>query len=45
MYEICVNNLLHTEWELRHLAVLILKELLLHSDYLGFHHTFKLNSK
>lgn len=44
MYEICIGNLLHTEWELRHLAVLILKELLLHSHFLGFTQTFRLKA-
>ena len=45
MYEICIANLLHTEWELRHLAVLILKEMLLHSEFLGFSHRFSLQKE
>jgi hypothetical protein len=32
--------MLNTEWELRHLSVLILRELLLHSEFLGFSHKF-----
>ena len=43
MYEICVNNLLHTEWELRHLAVLILKELLVNCDFLGYSQSLMLS--
>lgn len=43
MYEICISNMLSTEWELRHLSVLILKELLLHSEFLGFSHKFVMN--
>jgi hypothetical protein len=35
--------MLHSEWELRHLSVLILKELLLHSEFLGFSHSFKMS--
>jgi hypothetical protein len=45
MYEICISNMLHTEWELRHLSVLILKELLMHSEFLGFSHKFTLKKE
>jgi CRISPR/Cas system CSM-associated protein Csm3 (group 7 of RAMP superfamily) len=45
MYEICVNNLLHTEWELRHLAVLILKELLVNCDFLGYSQSLMLSKQ
>jgi hypothetical protein len=37
-----MENITHSEWELRHLSVLILKELLLHSEFLGFSHTFSM---
>jgi hypothetical protein len=43
MYDICIENMLHSEWELRHLSVLILKELLLHSEFLGFSHSFTMS--
>ena len=36
LYQICVENLLNPEWELRHLSVLLLKELILYPDFLGF---------
>ena len=36
LYQICVDNFLNAEWELRHLSVLILKELLIFPDFLGF---------
>lgn len=36
LYQICVENLLNPEWELRHLSVLLLKELILFPDFIGF---------
>ena len=36
LYNICLDNFLNPEWELRHLSVLILKELLAYPDILGF---------
>lgn len=44
MYEICYSNLLNSEWELRHLAVLILKELV-NSPFLGFSQNLVLSAK
>lgn len=36
LYQICVENLLSPEWELRHLSVLLLKELIQYPDFIGF---------
>ena len=40
MFEICMGNMLNSEWELRHLSVLVLRELMAHSEFLGFSHSF-----
>ena len=36
LYQICIDNILNSEWELRHLSVLILKELLTYPEFLSF---------
>lgn len=36
IYEMCINNLLSAQWEVRHLAVMILKALLPSMSYVGF---------
>lgn len=36
IYEMCMGNLLNPQWEVRHMAVMILKALLPYLNYIGF---------
>lgn len=45
LFQICIDNLLNPEWELRHLSVIILKELLFFPDFLCFSAVINLNEE